>query len=647
MAREESTLALLVAQSRHLEGLGDYAEALRHAQEAYEKALQYGDAEMMAQALTCIGMVEYRLGHYDRVRQRATEALQLTGAITHARADALVLLSACAMEQDSLDEMESCCLQAAEIARQLGYETTRFRALHNLSQVYALRGQFDLQMAADEEAYRIACELNLPQRSTPLVAMSYALVRLGDLRGAQRAVQRLDQEPIESLQNQGYAALIHAMLAHLEGDFAAVLPYYAQARQIAEKIGDPALQIFIRMGLSRYYRVRGEYPQAYQWAEDAVAWARRNLNRRMWGRTLTERAYAAWLNGNPAQAEQDFQNAILELGERQQFFDQAYARFLYAAFLFERQQPTAMEIWKEAMGQIVRCGYIPVLEQERTLAYPLIAATLNSSDSELAQLSERCLQQLQAMPPLPLVIHTLGDFHVQQGQRTVDPRTLKRRRAGELLRLLLISSHQRIQIEQVIEALYPDRPIQTAIDLIRKATSTLRRALEPELPDYFPSRYLEVEEGEISLHLPPGSWIDFQEFERAIQNEEWEKAVQLYQGDLFPQDLYAEWAALLRERLRSHYLRALSVLAHRSFQQRKPRETLDYCQRILEIDPWQEETVYLGMQAYLMFNDRSGAMRLYQELERSLKLELGIQPQNELRRFYETIRSSPSPQVHR
>ncbi|MCX8061452.1 MAG: tetratricopeptide repeat protein [Anaerolineales bacterium] len=640
MAREGNTLASLVSQSRHMECLGDYPEALRNAQEAYERARQTGDSEMMAQALTCMGMVEYRLGHYDRVHQRARKALELTGEVTHARADALILLAAYAMEQDSLDEMEACCLQAAEIARKLGYETTRYRALHNLSQVYGLRGQFDLQMAADEEAYRIACELRLLQRSTPLVAMSYALVRLGDLIGAKQAVQRLDQEPIELFQNQGYAAMIHAMLAQLEGDLDSVLPYYAQARQVAEKIGDPALQIFIRMGLSRYYRIREEYPQAYQWAEDAVTWAKRHLNRRMWGRTLAERAYSAWLNGDTVQAEQDFRAAIVELGERQQFFDQAYARFLYAAFLYKRQDPIALEVWKEAAYQIVRCGYIHILEQERTLAYPLIAATLNSPDPELVQLSGRCLQQLQAIPPPPLIIHTLGSFHVQQGKRSIDSRTLKRRRAGELLRLLLISPHQRLLTEQVIEAMYPEKPLPTAMDLFYKATSVLRRVLEPELPDYFPSRYLEVEEGEIALCLPPGSWIDFQAFERAIQEEEWETAVRLYQGELYPQDLYAEWATLPRERLRSYYLRALQILAHRSFQQRRARETIDYCHRILEIDPWQEEAVYLGMKAYLMFNDRSGAVRLYRELEHSLQSELGVQPQSELRSLYKSLLNS-------
>jgi len=63
----------------------------------------------------------------------------------------------------------------------------------------------------------------------------------------------------------------------------------------------------------------------------------------------------------------------------------------------------------------------------------------------------------------------------------------------------------------------------------------------------------------------------------------------------------------------------------------------------LQIDPWQENAVYLGMQAYLMLNDRSGALRLYRELEHSLQTELGIQPQSELRELYNALRSTSSP----
>jgi len=66
-----------------------------------------------------------------------------------------------------------------------------------------------------------------------------------------------------------------------------------------------------------------------------------------------------------------------------------------------------------------------------------------------------------------------------------------------------------------------------------QATSALRHALEPDLPDKFPSRYLEVEGGQVTLHLPPGSW--WTGSVRAKRREEkWEEALALYSSELFP-----------------------------------------------------------------------------------------------------------------
>lgn len=304
-AVEESIISLL-ERSRAREQKADFPQALRLAQQAFQQASAQGDSEGMAEALTCMGMAEYRLGHYTEVRALASQAISLSAERSRPRADALILLGICAMEQDRLAEMETHLLQAADLCCSLGYDFGRYRALHNLSQVYALRGQFELQMAADEEAYRLACALKLPQRSTPLIAMAFAYLRMGNLARARETLHRLDGEQIESLQNQGYGALLYGMLAQLEGNDSMVLPHYAQARQIAEKIGDPALHILIRLGLSRHYRSQGEIHAALQWAEDAVTWAKRTLNRRMFGRALTERGYAAFLNG-------DFEAAIADL----------------------------------------------------------------------------------------------------------------------------------------------------------------------------------------------------------------------------------------------------------------------------------------------------------------------------------------------
>jgi DNA-binding SARP family transcriptional activator len=139
------------------------------------------------------------------------------------------------------------------------------------------------------------------------------------------------------------------------------------------------------------------------------------------------------------------------------------------------------------------------------------------------------------------------------------------------------------------------------------------------------------------MRLPAGSTVDFQTFEAHCRAEEWDAALVLYGGDLFPDDPYAEWAIAPREHFKRLYLRALLITAHRQMQAGRAREALEACHRILEMDPWQEDAVLLGMRACLAFNDRAGAVRLYRQLERTLREELNTVPQAELRALYQSL----------
>ena len=66
-------------------------------------------------------------------------------------------------------------------------------------------------------------------------------------------------------------------------------------------------------------------------------------------------------------------------------------------------------------------------------------------------------------------------------------------------------------------------------------------------------------------------------------------------------------------------------------------KVLDNCRLALAKEPWQEEAVLLGMKACIARNDRAGAIRLYQELERSLREELDVAPLEEVQECYRSV----------
>jgi len=310
-----------------------------------------------------------------------------------------------------------------------------------------------------------------------------------------------------------YAGCIRANLGLDDGNFEEARRLFSEARSAAEAIGAPDLNVYVRLGLSRLQRQCGNFSEAAQWAEDARKLAGRVDYPQLAGQSLIELARAAWASGDEAGAAAYLVQACAALEPIQANFDLCRAR-LYLAALPGPNSPA--DAWTEALSGILEHDYIFLAYQERRLVYPLLAASLESNDFRLSQASAALVEQMQRVPPEPLRIVTLGGLAVWQAGRAIPRAELARRRAGELLALLIVSPGRCLSYDQVGEALGPEQDFEWAKMTFQHATSSLRHALEPELPDRrFPSHYLEVNEGQVRLALPPGSRLDLDAFQEA------------------------------------------------------------------------------------------------------------------------------------
>lgn len=626
----------LVQTSRAFEQEGKFPAALKRAQRALAVAREMGDLAAEAEALVCLAKIRFRMGKISEAVSLAQEARALAQADSPTIVDTWQVSGNCAAGTDSLAEAEACYLQAAELAREIGYSQGRIAALHGLAAgVYRARGQFDLALAAELEVRDL---LEQEGRKADLIYPLIITIMIYQFTGQYEKVPGLLNElgalTLPGSIPEGYQLFLQAEHALAQGNLEEAKSLYLHCRSNAEATGEPWLNINLRLGMSRYYRMTDEGATARQWAEDAFQYAAKVGFRHEQGRARLERGQVAWLCGQMEQAHEDFQAAIALLEELGAAYDLAHARLLLAALLNAQKDRQAHLAWRAAAGAILAGGYAFLLQRERRHAFPLVAEYLNHPDQELAELSAQLLAELQKNPAPPLSVRLLGDFAVLRGRQPVSAALLKQRQAGELFRLLLISPGRRLSREQVIEALWQDKSPAAAVNFFHQATSALRHALEPDLPGKFPSRYLLVEEGLVSLRLPPGSEVDYERFEQHLKRGEWQQAVSLWQGEPFSLDRYKDWAAWKREQLINGYLRALLALAEEYLSSGNAQDALDACQRILQIDPWQEQAAQIAMQACLQQGNRSQALRIYLNLERRLRDDLGIAPQDDLRRLY-------------
>lgn len=620
----------------------DIAASLRLARRAQALADESGQPTAMAAARVAVARYRFRLGQYAQARGLAQQALDLTtppddgNSIVHA--DAMLMVGMCASETAPLDDAEQILLQASDLAREIGHPVLRLRTLQNLADLYGLRGRFSLALAAADEALKVARQHELREwLHFPLLTLAlYSQVT----RQVFRSRAMLDElRQVTSPESVGGAYLnyIGALLDMDEGCLETVPEGLKRAHTIAERTGDPGLNVEVRLGMCRYHRLLGDLAEAWEWADDALGVARRSGYAIREADSLQECGRVNWLQGDFAAAEADLQRATEIYTLNHAAFGRTSASLLLAALLDHHKHPEAPAAWLDCVRLIRTHEYYFLLERERALAYPLIASSLANPDPAVAQAGANLLEHLKRVPPPPLKVRTLGGWRIQAGARTVEKNDLRRRRAGELLGLLLISPGRTLSYDQVAEALWPDKDPDTAQALFHHATSILRRAFESDLPEKFPSRYLEVVDGQAALRLPPASTVDFEVFAAHCRRQEWEAAVTIYGGEFLPEYRYAEWSILHRQSLAQDAQRALLAVAEAQQAQGHYTEALDACRRALALEPWLERAVYIGMQACLGLGDRPGALRLYKTLEKILRDELGVEPQAEIQALYRTL----------
>jgi tetratricopeptide (TPR) repeat protein len=208
-------VASLIEESYALERAGDIGAALQKAGQALDKALDAAEAEAIATAQVCVAFCELRLGHYDRARTVAEEALSHAGPQARPRADALRILGDCAHEAGDLVTAETFYQQAIDLGRQLGSPYVLHRCLHSLSAcVYIPRGQFELALAADEESLRLARDLDMREEIwLPLVTMGWVYRVTGQYEQALAVAEEMHKAVQPGSLAEGYYCCLSADLA--------------------------------------------------------------------------------------------------------------------------------------------------------------------------------------------------------------------------------------------------------------------------------------------------------------------------------------------------------------------------------------------------------------------------------------------------
>jgi predicted ATPase/DNA-binding SARP family transcriptional activator len=226
------------------------------------------------------------------------------------------------------------------------------------------------------------------------------------------------------------------------------------------------------------------------------------------------------------------------------------------------------------------------------------------------------------------------------------------RRAKSLIKLLALAPHHQLHRDQVIDALWPDADGDDGANSLHQVLRAARQALATATPSA--AALVRLRDEVLSLGGNGATvWVDVLAFERAATaaraartRSAYHAAIDLYTGDLSPEDQYDDGAEGHRLRLRQLHLDLLQDLARLCQREHDAPAAIEAWQRAVAADPALEEAHGALMQLYAAGGQQQRAVRQYQLLREALARELHANPGPASERLYQNIvamASEPTP----
>jgi predicted ATPase/DNA-binding SARP family transcriptional activator/DNA-binding CsgD family transcriptional regulator len=244
--------------------------------------------------------------------------------------------------------------------------------------------------------------------------------------------------------------------------------------------------------------------------------------------------------------------------------------------------------------------------------------------------------------PEAVRVKVLGGFSVSVGSRTIPQDEWRSKKAAALVKLLALAPGHRMHREQAIDLLWPNSATRAASNNLRQVVYGARKVLD--LASGSRESCLSLKDEQIVL-CPEGQlWVDVDAFEgsattarRSRDSATYRAAIDLYAGELLPEDRYEEWAEGRRNELRQLYLALVFELAELYEGREEHALAIEELRKATAQEPTLEEAHASLMRIYALSGRPERALAQYERLRDALQKDLGTRPTEATRRLRDEI----------
>lgn len=230
-----------------------------------------------------------------------------------------------------------------------------------------------------------------------------------------------------------------------------------------------------------------------------------------------------------------------------------------------------------------------------------------------------------------LVVRTMGDDQLIYDDHIV---TLNWLHAREVFYYLLAHPAGATS-EELRDAIWPDLELEASRNALKQAIFQLRSVLPRALIESAPRQPYRINRGVVKIDYDVDQFLSLLEASRSSIDRLF-RAVDLYTG-MFLARFEHGWVLAIRGHLEIQYLQALRRTADHMLDERAYLDAVTLFRSILRVDPL-DEAAHAGIiQCQLALGNRAAAIAQYNDLQKRLHDELGLDMRLEMTQLYEQL----------
>lgn len=267
----------------------------------------------------------------------------------------------------------------------------------------------------------------------------------------------------------------------------------------------------------------------------------------------------------------------------------------------------------------------------------------------IAELEGRAAVSVRPPAQPELELRCLGPFAIYQRGQSISAEAFTRSKALVLLKLLALRAGAPVHRDVLIEHMWPGADPRHGANRLHGVVHDLRAVIEPYRTErerlYVRNRgelyYLDVQAPiEIDLVrfralVAQGQRADAEDAAATVARLE--QAAELYRGDLFADDPYAEWCEAEREELRESHVKVLERLAQLHAKQGSNEDALACLRQASRSAPFRDDLLLAQLELLAKLGRPKEALVVYESYRRVLKDDLDVEPSPEVRGLYRRL----------